>query len=82
MQEIKTAFRKESDFEDFDPIITNSKKNKCKKIEETFALSKEDKASVLFEFKSNPEYIRVGDHVIINEACFKAFGYVSKIFKN
>ena len=36
---------------------------------------------VNLEFKNYPEYIEVGNHIIINDQLLKAFGYITKLLK-
>jgi GTPase len=40
-----------------------------------------EKVNVCLEFKNNPEYIEIGNHIIINDGLLKAFGTITKLIK-
>lgn len=57
----------------------DSFKGKVSKSNDGFILSNTKKFKVTFEFKNFPEYVEVGNHLIINEPYMKAFGYISRL---
>lgn len=46
---------------------------------QSFYLNRFKKFAVKFEFKNFPEYLELGDFVVINESFMKAYGYISNI---
>lgn len=57
----------------------DSFKGKVSKSNDGFVLSNTKKFKVTFEFKNFPEYVEVGNHLIVNEPYMKAFGYISRL---
>jgi GTPase len=51
---------------------------KKEKGKEAFTLKEDESVTVKFEFRNFPEFIEVGDIVIVNEPYMKAFGRISK----
>lgn len=56
-----------------------SARTKKRKADDFFIIYNKIKTVVQMEFKNYPEYITIGNHIIVNEASLKAFGYVTNI---
>lgn len=63
----------------YDDDKNDSFKGKISKSNDGFLLSNTKKFKVTFEFKNFPEYVEVGNHLIVNEPYMKAFGYISRL---
>lgn len=74
-ENLKDDFIKENNIE--------SDKNKNEKIanNEIVIGPAEKKTKLVVEFLFNPEYISVGQKIIINDQNLKAYGVITKIFK-
>lgn len=46
-----------------------------------FKISPDESVKLFLEFKNNPEFIEVGNHILINDISLKAFGYITKLVK-
>jgi GTPase len=67
------------DTKTYDDDKNDSFKGKVSKSNDGFNLSNTKKFKVTFEFKNFPEYVEVGNHLIVNEPYMKAFGYISRL---
>ena len=67
------------DSKTYDDDKHDSFKGKISKSNDGFLLSNTKKFKVTFEFKNFPEYVEVGNHLIVNEPYMKAFGYISRL---
>jgi hypothetical protein len=67
------------DSKKYDDDKNDSFKGKISKSNDGFHLSNTKKFKVTFEFKNFPEYVEVGNHLIVNEPYMKAFGYISRL---
>lgn len=73
--ERKASFEDKKEFE----VITEEGKNNCKN--EKFVIVKPDVCNFIrLRFIYYPEYITVGQKLIINDSCLKAIGWIREIF--
>ena len=80
----KNKIKKENDEDINDDINIQNKKNiKLDNISNNeFEVGPaEKKTKLVVEFLFNPEYISVGQKIIINDQNLKAYGVITKIFK-
>ena len=62
-------------------LINNKKLGNKKEINEIIIGPIEKKTKLVVEFLFNPEFISIGQNVIINDQSLKAYGVITKIFK-
>ncbi len=57
------------------------RKKEIKNIDESYLISPNEKARLIFEFKNYPEFILPGGRIIINDGHLKAVGIITNIIK-
>ena len=57
-----------------------TKENKEEDKDKFIEISPDSKTTVVFQFLYNPEYVGVGNPIVINMDTFKAFGTITKLY--